>query len=181
MNRVATAARMNFAHAGESWHRQRVVGQPRSSPVLKSGAGRVWWPGVTLAAFLLLASGGPAISQWTQWGGPSRDFVVEDGTTLPGWSDGGPALLWSRELGAGYAGIVSDGKSLFTMTRRGNQEVVIAMSADSGATIWEHAYPATAEAGQEVGYNLVLGPECDAVAQQRPSVHPWFHGGADVP
>ncbi len=158
MNSAAIAARMNFADDGASRHRQSVVGQRRSSPVLKSGAGFVWWPRVTLAAFLLLASGGPAIGQWTQWGGPSRDFVVDDGATLPGWSDGGPALLWSRELGAGHAGIVSDGKSLFTMTRRGNHEVVIAMSANSGATIWEHAYPATAEAGHELDTTWGSGP-----------------------
>ena len=99
-----------------------------------------------------------AQSEWAQWGGPNRDFVVARPTALPSWSGLGPALLWSREFGPGYSAIVSDGERLYTMTRRGADEVVVAMSADTGATIWEHAYLAPAEASHELDTTWGSGP-----------------------
>jgi outer membrane protein assembly factor BamB len=60
-------------------------------------------------------------------------------------------LIWSRLLGTGHSSIVVDGGRLFTMYRVGNgrerggpwdaEEVVIALNAETGETIWEHKYP----------------------------------------
>jgi outer membrane protein assembly factor BamB len=68
------------------------------------------------------------------------------------WPEAGPPILWSRPLGTGHSAIVADEGRLFTMYRRGNaraklgpwetKELVIALNAHTGATIWEHAYEA---------------------------------------
>lgn len=77
---------------------------------------------------------------WPQWGGPTRDFVVNAPPLARRWGAGGPKKLWSRELGAGHSSIVSDGSRLFTMYSRGGQEFVVALDRASGKTLWEHAY-----------------------------------------
>jgi len=77
-------------------------------------------------------------------GGPNGNFVV-DGKGLPAsFAENSPKRLWQRNLGDdGYSCIVADGKLLYTMYRRGNQEVVVAMNPADGATKWEYAYDAT--------------------------------------
>lgn len=107
---------------------------------------------------LVLAAGHDGLSQapasdgWTQWGGPSRNFTVADAGLADSWPEGGPPVIWSRPLGTGHSSIVVDDGRLFTMYREGNgraklgpwkvEEVVAALDAKTGKTIWEHAYPA---------------------------------------
>ncbi len=93
-------------------------------------------------------------SNWNQWGGPTRDFHAP--ATSAGladtWPAAGPPVLWSRPLGTGHSSIVVDDGRLFTLYRAGNgraklgpwknEEVVAALDAKTGATIWEHTYPA---------------------------------------
>lgn len=80
---------------------------------------------------------------WPQWGGPKRDFTVADAGLAEDWPDAGPPVLWERALGEGYAGIALADDTLYTMLRRDGEEVVVALDADTGETLWEHAYPAS--------------------------------------
>lgn len=99
------------------------------------------------AASVWFVAASPGLAQWEQWGGPSRDFKLD--LELSKWPDSGPKKLWERELGEGYSGFVVDGERVYTMVRRGGEndreagkEVVIALSAETGATVWELEYPA---------------------------------------
>ncbi|MGH9658583.1 MAG: PQQ-binding-like beta-propeller repeat protein, partial [Bryobacteraceae bacterium] len=79
---------------------------------------------------------------WRLWAGPNRDFK-SDSTGLAGtWPAAGPKRLWSRPLGDGYSAIAVDNDVLYTMYSRGSQDVVIALDARTGKTVWEHAYDA---------------------------------------
>jgi outer membrane protein assembly factor BamB len=61
-------------------------------------------------------------------------------------------VVWSRALGTGHSAITVDEGRLFTLARAGNgraklgpwsaDEAVVALDAKTGATIWEHRYPA---------------------------------------
>jgi len=92
---------------------------------------------------------------WTQWGGPTRDFHAASTDLADTWPAGGPPVLWTRPLGTGHSAIVVDEGRLFTMYRTGNgrarqgpwkaEEVVAALDAKTGATIWEHTYAARQE------------------------------------
>lgn len=82
------------------------------------------------------------VRDWPQWGGPHRNFVSDASGLAPAWPEGGPRRLWSRELGEGYSAIAAEGGRLYTMYRRGAQEVVVALDAESGKTLWEYAYDA---------------------------------------
>src|SRR5215467_1189181 len=88
------------------------------------------------AILLLVAASAPAQSQgrqvtgdWTQWGGPNRNFKSPATGLAATWPEAGPRRLWARELGEGFSGIAIEGGRLFTMYRRGLQDVVIAMDA----------------------------------------------------
>ncbi|MEW6212660.1 MAG: PQQ-binding-like beta-propeller repeat protein [Acidobacteriota bacterium] len=83
-----------------------------------------------------------AQSSWPQWGGPRRDFKSDVKGLPDTWPQTGPRRLWSRPLGDGYSAIVAEGDRLYTMYRRGLQDVVICLEADTGKTVWEFAYDA---------------------------------------
>ena len=93
-----------------------------------------------LTVLLALVCSASALAQWTQWGGPQRDFTAPSGTLSLDWPKGGPAELWSRELGDGFSSILYDLGTLYTMFRRGNEEVVVAINAANGGSLWETSY-----------------------------------------
>ena len=103
-------------------------------------------------SFLFCAPVQAQSSDWTQWGGPHRNFVSDVKGLADAWPAGGPRQLWKRELGEGYSSIVVDNGKLYTLYRKDEQEVVIALDAASGKTIWEHPYPAP------IHYEFKFGP-----------------------
>ena len=81
-------------------------------------------------------------SDWTQWGGPQRNFKSDAKGLATAWPETGPRRLWQRELGDGYSAITAEGGMLFTMYRKGDNEIAIALDAATGKTIWEFSYAA---------------------------------------
>jgi hypothetical protein len=88
----------------------------------------------------------PPPAGWPVWGGPGRDFVTTStgilGGPASGWISTPPRTLWKRPLGDGYSAIAEENGVLYTAYRRGSNDVVIALDALTGKTIWEHEYPA---------------------------------------
>ena len=100
---------------------------------------------VFIAVALALALRLDVVTQtrsWPQFGGPSRNFVVDSKGLASTWPADGPRQLWKRELGEGFSAIAVDGSRLFTMYQRGEQEIVVCLDAASGRTIWETPYTA---------------------------------------
>lgn len=90
---------------------------------------------------LLIVSAQTARSQdWAQWGGPHRDFKSDAKGLAASWPTTGPRQLWQRELGEGYSAITAEHGVLFTMYRKAENEVVIALDAATGKTIWEYRH-----------------------------------------
>ncbi len=85
---------------------------------------------------------GERTTDWPQWGGPRRDFVARGVDLAEVWPASGPRVVWRRELGDGYSAIAVRAGRLYTMHRRGDEDVVVALDAATGRTIWEHAYAA---------------------------------------
>jgi len=80
-------------------------------------------------------------SQWRQWGGPNRNFMVDVKNLADKWPDDGPKKVWERELGDGYSTIAVDDGMLYTMYRVGEDEFAVALDAKTGRTVWEHKNP----------------------------------------
>jgi outer membrane protein assembly factor BamB len=81
-------------------------------------------------------------SDWSQWGGPNRDFTSDAKGLVTNWPATGPRRVWQRELGEGYSAIAVERGMLFTMYRRGDNEVVVTLDAATGKTVWEYSYAA---------------------------------------
>ncbi|HJT26156.1 MAG TPA: PQQ-binding-like beta-propeller repeat protein [Pyrinomonadaceae bacterium] len=94
-------------------------------------------------------------SDWLQWGGPRRDFTTSSKGLAATWPATGPKQLWTRPLGAGHSAILASGNTLYTMYSAGDQEIVIALAANTGRTIWEYKYDAP-QAG--MNYEAGVGP-----------------------
>src|SRR6266545_6730714 len=88
--------------------------------------------------------------EWPQFGGPRRNFTSDAKGLASAWPGSGPKKIWSRALGEGYSGIAVDGPVLYTMYRRGEQEITLAADAASGKTIWEHTVPAPFRSGMKM-------------------------------
>ena len=98
---------------------------------------------ITLSLSLLLFMSLAASAQstdWPQWGGPQRNFKSDAKGLANSWPATGPRRLWSRELGEGYSGISVSSGILYTMYRKGGQEIVTALESDTGKTSWEYSY-----------------------------------------
>jgi outer membrane protein assembly factor BamB len=90
----------------------------------------------------------------TQWRGRNRDGGASGFTEPKAW----PAQLrqrWAVEVGEGYATPLVVGPRVFTIARRGGNEIMMALDAASGKVVWETSYaapykmnPATSGHGQ---------------------------------
>jgi outer membrane protein assembly factor BamB len=119
-----------------------------------------------LIALIVISSAATTAAQstgWPQWGGPDRNFKSDVRGLAASWPEGGPRKIWTRALGEGYSSIAAADGILYTMYRKGDRDVVIALEADTGKTIWEYEYDAPfVIAGREADivkeYHLERGP-----------------------
>jgi hypothetical protein len=80
-------------------------------------------------------------ADWPQFLGPNRDGHSAETGLVDAWPARGPALVWEKEVGAGYSGpIVIDG-SLLLFHREAENEVVTCMEAATGKPRWSHMEP----------------------------------------
>ena len=104
-----------------------------------------------------------ALDDWTQWGGTNRNFTLESPKL-------GESLkldeIWRRELGNGYSAVLAEENRLYTMYRKGDDEVIVAANAQDGKTVWEYKYNAPMKEGATTDFGK--GPnsldECESSA-----------------
>ena len=124
----------------------------------------LWLVALCLVPFTFaLALGAEESADWPQWGGPNRNFKTSSTGLAERWPDAGPRELWSRSLGDGHSAITAASGRLFTMYRErpeglpenefGSEEVVIALDAATGKTLWEHRYPS-----EQMNFRFGAGP-----------------------
>jgi outer membrane protein assembly factor BamB len=85
-------------------------------------------------------SGGQRV-EWNQWRGANRDGAAA--VSAPAnWPD---ALTkkWQVEVGLGYSAPITVGDRVYAFSRQGDDEVMRALDAATGKTIWETKYNAT--------------------------------------
>jgi outer membrane protein assembly factor BamB len=122
-----------------------------------SPAARGSWPRARPALLVLaaLASSAPGLrAQWTQWGGPHRNFTVEGAALALRWPAGGPPEIWSRPFGDGYSAVLVEGDRVYSMRRDGQADLVVCLDAATGRAVWETRYDSPIEPDMDVE----LGP-----------------------
>lgn len=159
-----------------------------------------------LAGQLVKGDGVPAAlpGAWPGFRGPDRNGISRETHALARiWEAAGPRLLWSIEVGEGYAGAaVRDGRVyLIDYDREHKQDAVRCLSLADGREIWRFAYPVAVKRNHgmsrtvpAVTHRLVvtIGPKChvacldaasgelrwglDLVRQFGATVPPWYTG-----
>src|SRR5262245_20760503 len=77
---------------------------------------------------------------WPQFLGPARNGVYSGNDLAAKWSPDGPAIVWKKEVGQGFSSPVIAQGRLILFHRVGDKEVVEALDATTGNTIWKFEY-----------------------------------------
>lgn len=102
---------------------------------------------ITSAAFALLslaytvAVAQSSLQNYPQWRGRERDGAASGFSEPKSW----PKNLtrrWKVPVGEGYATPIVVGKTVYSFTRRGGDEVMMALNATTGKTVWQTSYSA---------------------------------------
>ena len=134
----------------------------RPSPRRTSSARHIACTALALSTLIAI----PAVAaKWTQFGGPGRDFIVEEAPRIADWGETGPRSIWQRELGPGYSGLVADPTTgrLFTLARDGEDELVVALDPASGKTVWQARYRAPVDGLRGVDMSYGNAPQATPV------------------
>ena len=94
-----------------------------------------------VAALLIGGVSSVAAQDWPQWRGPERDGVAAAFDVPASWPDT-LQRHWSVDIGLGYASPVLIGDRLYMFSRQGEDEVMTALDAATGETIWRTSYAA---------------------------------------
>ncbi|MEW4528522.1 PQQ-binding-like beta-propeller repeat protein [Maioricimonas sp. JC845] len=85
----------------------------------------------------------PAVQagDWPQILGPNRDGrAASDESVTTDWAASGPRVVWEKQVGSGYSGIVVKGDRAVLFHRVGGEEQVAALNAETGQTLWSDGY-----------------------------------------
>ena len=77
---------------------------------------------------------------WPQILGPGRNGIYPGPPIVPSFPRRGPPQIWARDVGAGFAGPAVSAGKLILFHRVNNREVVEAMDAATGKTLWTFDY-----------------------------------------
>ncbi|MFP6692040.1 MAG: PQQ-binding-like beta-propeller repeat protein [Pirellulales bacterium] len=79
---------------------------------------------------------------WPQVLGPYRNGRATNEQLADSWPSGGPKLVWRRQVGRGFAGVAVQGQRAVVFHRVDDQEIVEALDAATGKTIWKRSFVA---------------------------------------
>jgi outer membrane protein assembly factor BamB len=82
-------------------------------------------------------------ADWPQFLGPERNGVYRGPALAETWPAKGPTVAWRKTVGQGFAAPVVVQNRLILFHRVGGQEVVEAIDATTGASIWRYQYATT--------------------------------------
>lgn len=93
---------------------------------------------------IILAASAARGGDWPQILGPGRTGVAAaDERLADSWPAGGPRPLWKRPVGVGHAGVAVVGGRVILFHREENREIVEALDAATGKTLWRADHPTT--------------------------------------
>ena len=113
---------------------------------------------------------------WPQILGPGRNGIYTGPPIVPSFPRSGPPQIWARDIGAGFAGPAVSAGKLILFHRVNNREVVEAMDAATGKTLWTFDYATSYR--DDFGFDE--GPRAvPVIAAGRVFTHGadgWLHG-----
>lgn len=132
---------------------------------------------VELAGEFSLSGGAPSAlpGDWPRFRGPDMDNIAKNAPPLAdSWGPDGPDVLWTVEVGEGYAGAaVKNGRVyIIDYDEENRADVVRCLSLDDGAEIWRRAYRLVVKKNHGMtrtvpvvteNHLITIGPRCHVV------------------
>jgi outer membrane protein assembly factor BamB len=109
---------------------------------------------------------------WSCFRSDALNALVQDGPKLArSWPESGPPVLWTIDLGEGYAGAaVRNGRAyIMDYDQVARMDALRCVSLDDGQEIWRHAYPVDIKRNHGMSrpmpavtdeYCVAIGPKC---------------------
>src|SRR5262245_21362153 len=97
-------------------------------------------PLLILVLLLVLDSKGQG-TDWPQFLDPHANGTSDETGLLDKWPASGPPTLWQKQIGTGCSAPSVRGELLVLHHRLRNEEIIEALEARSGKSIWRYAYP----------------------------------------
>lgn len=92
--------------------------------------------GLSIGSTAAMAVAAPS-DDWTQWRGPNREGRSSETGLMKEWPSEGPKQLWTNtETGLGYGGISVAQGTLFTVGSFNDEELLLAIDAQTGKEKW---------------------------------------------
>ena len=91
--------------------------------------------------FTAVATAQSSAQDYPQWRGQNRDGAAAGFAEPKSWPES-LTLKWKVDIGTGYATPIVIGNRVYTHTRRDENEVMMALDAETGKVIWQTSYPA---------------------------------------
>jgi len=86
---------------------------------------------------------GQNTSDWPQYLGPERKSTSTETGILKTWTEEGPEVLWTTNVGIGFGGpVISDGKVYLLDRDDGAGDIMRCFDLSSGEELWRFAYDA---------------------------------------
>jgi outer membrane protein assembly factor BamB len=98
---------------------------------------------LVLLAALAAPLGASEAADWPQYMGPGASGVSPETDLARSWPEGGPPVLWTRDLGEGFgSAAVRDGKVYVLDRVQNRQDVLRCLDLATGHEEWTYAYDA---------------------------------------
>jgi outer membrane protein assembly factor BamB len=108
---------------------------------VRSKGAAPFWIAVGLLADSLAIFAQQSATDYPQWRGRLRDGAASSFSAPAAWPEH-LTRRWKLEVGEGYASPILVDQRVFTLTRRGDDEVVTAVDAGGGRVLWQSRYAA---------------------------------------
>ncbi len=94
-------------------------------------------------SFVLFGIACSAPGDWPQFLGPGRNNASPEKALARSWPAEGPPVVWTHELGPGFAGPAVAGEEVYILDRvPGTQDVLRCLDLKTGGELWTFAYDA---------------------------------------
>ena len=88
---------------------------------------------------LLLCSGALLANDWPQYMGPNRDGISTETNLAIDWSESGPTVAWTQDIGTGFAGVAIKDDMVYLLDRiDGEKDAMRCFDLNSGEELWRY-------------------------------------------
>ncbi len=96
----------------------------------------------TIVSMFLTISFITCADDWPNWRGPNHNGISQEKVPKADFSE----IAWRKQIGVGFSSMAVSKGRLFALgstgKKRGNEETIYCLDADSGKTLWKDTYPA---------------------------------------